>query len=77
MAELKYSTAENEPGGELVLRLTINRQGKVKDVQIVSTSLKNARWQQEIVEQLRKWRFPATQGSEEGKVTFSLVLGAG
>ena len=76
MVELKYSTAENEPGGELVLRLTINPQGKVKDVQIVSSSLKNSRWQQEIIEQLKKWQFPATQGSEERKVTFSLVLGA-
>jgi len=75
LVELKYSTAENEPGGELVLRLTINGQGKVKDVQIVSSSLKNARWQQDIVKQLKKWRFPTPKGSEEGKVTFSLVLG--
>ena len=75
LVELKYSNAENEPGGELVIRLTINSQGKVKDVQIVSSSLKNARWQQDIVEQMKKWRFPATKGSEEGKVTFSLVLG--
>jgi Ca-activated chloride channel family protein len=76
MVELKYSAVKNETGGKLVLSLTINPKGKVKYVQIVSSSLKDTRWQQDIIEQMKKWRFPTTQGNQEAKVTISLVFGA-
>jgi Ca-activated chloride channel family protein len=75
IVELERSWQGGEPGGKIVLRLTLNPEGKVKNVEVVSSSLKGSRLQQEIVEQMKKWRCPAPQGNREAKVTIALVLG--
>jgi TonB family protein len=72
--EMEKSFLASEPGGKLVLRLTIDQDGKVKNVNILSSSMKNGRFQQSIIEQLKKWQFPATQGGREARITFSLVF---
>jgi len=71
--EMEKSFLVSEPGRKLVLRLTIGQDGKVKNVRILSSSMKNGRFQQSIIEQVKKWQFPATQGGREAKITFSLV----
>jgi Ca-activated chloride channel family protein len=71
--EMEKSFLVSEPGRKLVLRLTIGQDGKVKNVRILSSSMKNGRFQQSISEQMKKWQFPATQGGREAKITFSLV----
>jgi Ca-activated chloride channel family protein len=71
--EMEKSFLASEPGRKLVLRLTIGQDGKVKNVRILSSSMKNGRFQQSIIEQVKKWQFPATQGGREAKITFSLA----
>jgi len=73
--ELEKSFLASEPGKKLILGLTIGQEGKVKKVSILSSSTKNDRCQQFIIEQVKKWRFPATQNGQEAKVTITLVFG--
>jgi len=72
--ELEKSWLENEPGGKLALKLIINPDGQVKNLKILSSSLKNSRFQQGIIEQVKKWQFPSTQDGREAKVTISFVF---
>jgi TonB family protein len=74
--ELEKYFPGSEPGAKLVLRLTLSPYGKVKNVKAVSSSLKNGRFQRDIIEQVKKWQFPATQEGREAKVTISLVFGS-
>ncbi|MDH4266454.1 MAG: AgmX/PglI C-terminal domain-containing protein, partial [Deltaproteobacteria bacterium] len=71
---MEKSFLASEPGGKLILRLAVGQDGKVKNVNILSSFLKNGRFQQAIIEQVKKWQFPATQGGREAKITFSLVF---
>jgi len=71
---MEKSFLASEPGGKLVLRLTVGQDGKVKNVNILSSFLKNGRFQQAVIERVKKWQFPATQGGREAKITFSLVF---
>jgi Ca-activated chloride channel family protein len=74
--ELGKSSLEREPGGKLVFQLIINPDGQVKNVKIVSSSLKNSRFQKGIIEQVKKWQFPSTRDGREAKVTIALVIGS-
>jgi len=62
--------------GKLVFRLTINPDGIVKDVQVISGIFKNKAITQCLIERVKKWQFPATQDSREVKATVTLVSGS-
>lgn len=62
--------------GKFVVRLTIGAGGKVRDIKVVSSALNNRNAGQCIVEQLKKWQFPAVPDGSEVKATISLVFGS-
>ena len=62
--------------GKFVVRLTIGAGGKVRDIKVVSNALNNRNTGQYIVEQLKKWQFPAVPDGSEVKATISLVFGS-
>jgi hypothetical protein len=62
--------------GKFVVRLTISAGGKVRDIKVVSNALNNRNTGQCIVEQLKKWQFPAVPDGSEVKATISLVFGS-
>ena len=74
--ELEKSWKAGELRGKLVLSCTLDQDGKVKNVSILSSSMKNSRFQKSFIEQMKKWQFPPIQNGKEAKVTFSLVFGS-
>jgi TonB family protein len=58
--------------GELVLTLDFDSKGKIKNIQVISSSLKNSRFQKDIIDHIKKWQFPTNQA--EAKVTITLVF---
>ena len=65
----------NELGGKLVLRCTLDKNGRVKNVVTLASSMKNNRFQNSFVEEVKKWQFPTLPNGQETKITFSLVFG--
>jgi Ni,Fe-hydrogenase III large subunit len=58
--------------GKLVLRLTINPDGTVKSVQVLSGTIKNGKATQCMLDALKKIRTSATQDGKEGRVVVTL-----
>ena len=58
--------------GKLVLRLTINPDGTVKSVQILSSTFKTVNAAQCVVDQLKKIRYPSTMDGKEGRAVVTL-----
>ena len=75
IGEIELCYLGSEPRGKLVLELSISPSGKIKAVKIVSSPFKNRNAEQCIIENVKKWKFPATQGNREVKATVSLVFG--
>jgi len=61
--------------GKLVLRLTVNHDGTVKSVQVLSSTSKSDRVAACVGEHLRKIRLPATQDGKEARVVVTLSWG--
>jgi TonB family protein len=74
--ELEKYWSVGDLGGKLVLSCTLDQDGKVKNVSILSSSMKNSLFQKSFIEQMKKWQFPPIQNGKEAKVTFSLVFGS-
>ena len=74
--ELEKGFLEKGGQAKLIVKLTLNREGKVKNIKILSSSLKNGRFQRAVIEQMKKWQFPETPGSREAEITISLVFGS-
>jgi TonB family protein len=74
--EIERCSLGNEPREDLVLELTITPGGKIKTVKVVSGFLKNRNAERCIVEAVKKWVFPATQGGKEVTATISFVFGS-
>ena len=62
--------------GKLVFRLTINPDGTVKEVHVISGTVKGNTINQCIIGLVKKWQFPATQDSREVKAKVTLVSGS-
>jgi len=71
---LERSWIAGERGGKLVLRCTLDKDGKVKQVSILASSMKNSRSQNSFVEEVKKWQFPTMSNGQETRITFSLVF---
>ena len=74
--ELEKCTLGNEAAGKLRIELVISPYGKVRTAKIVSSPFKNRTAERCVLEQVKKWQFPTTQDSREGKVTVSLAFGS-
>ncbi len=61
--------------GKLRIELTIQPNGKIKTVKILSSPFQDRRSEQCILEGIKKWIFPSFPESREGKVNLSFVFG--
>jgi Ca-activated chloride channel family protein len=59
--------------GKLVIRLTVDPDGTVKRVQVISSTLKRGKVAPCVADLLRKIRLPATQDGKEGRVVVMLT----
>jgi hypothetical protein len=59
--------------GRLVLQLTVNPDGTVKTVKILSATLSNGKAAQCIVDHLKSIRLPATKDGREGRVAVTIA----
>jgi hypothetical protein len=60
--------------GKLVLGLTIQSDGAVKGVKVLSGALVSERIRRCIIDQIEKWRFPATQAGRDVQATVTLNI---
>ena len=60
--------------GTLKLSLTINPDGTVKNVEITSGTIKDMKVRQCVIEQVKKWFFPATANGKIAKVSITLMI---
>jgi hypothetical protein len=74
--EMEKCYAGSSLPGKLLLKLIINPDGTVKGVHASSNTFKSIIIRQCIVEQVKKWQFPATTDGREVKVTVTLVSGS-
>ncbi len=61
-------------GGNIVLRITINPNGTVKNVQLLSSTLNNSKVHRCVTAEIRKIRMPSTQDGEEARVMVTLTV---
>ncbi|MBN1665128.1 MAG: VWA domain-containing protein [Deltaproteobacteria bacterium] len=60
--------------GIIKITLTINPDGTVKNVEIISGKIRDAKYHTCLMDQVRKWRFPATVGGNEAAATVSMTI---
>ena len=68
LADLGKCLNDKNVQGEIALELTINADGTVKNIDVVSSSLKDAKVQQCIIEQMKKWLLPHLTTGKTAKV---------
>ena len=56
------------------ISMTINSDGTVKDVKMESGKIKNAKWRQCVLDQIKKWLLPATTSGEEVRAAITINL---
>ena len=64
---------ENGLKGKIVITLIINKDGTIKDVQIIPGILKNKTGSKCIIEAVKKWKFPSTKDGYEAKATITIT----
>lgn len=73
--ELEKFCPERDLTGELVVRVIIAPNGKVREVTVVKSGLNGKGAERWMVEQIRKWQFPANKDSQKTTATIVLVAG--
>jgi Ca-activated chloride channel family protein len=76
MAGLEENLAKEKGRGELVFKITLDSQGKVKKIKILSTSVQELRLQKMIRDEVKRWIFPVPQGAREAQINLCLELSA-
>jgi Ca-activated chloride channel family protein len=61
---------------KLLLKMSLNADGTVKNVRVLADKLRNDTLMQCVIEQVKKWRFPAAMDGREVKATVTLVSGS-
>ncbi len=56
------------------INMTINSDGTVKDVKMESGKIRNAKWCQCVLDQMKKWLFPATTSGEEVRAAITINM---
>jgi TonB family protein len=75
MHDLEKCSWETEPGGKLVVELTVSPDGKVRNAKIISSSWKNGKAEQCVLTQIGKWQFPPAGDDREARITISFLFG--
>ncbi|MCX5806081.1 MAG: VIT domain-containing protein [Proteobacteria bacterium] len=65
---------ENGLKGKFVMTLTINMDGTIKDVKIISGASKNKNGDQCIIEAIKKWKLPVTTDGNEAKAKITIMF---
>jgi Ca-activated chloride channel family protein len=65
----------NAPSGKSTVVLTIAPDGTVKDVKVVSGTLKGSSMESCVAQKIKTWRFPSPTSGREAKVTIVLSVG--
>ncbi len=73
--DLRVVCQESEPSAELTLKLTIAASGQVKSVSIIRKDEKGKKAEERIVEQIKRWQFPAAGDGMETSVNIVIVVG--
>ncbi len=76
MVELEESLGKEKGSGEIVLQVTLDSKGKVKNIKILFTTLQDSHLQQVIRDEVKKWVFPVHPRTPEGKINLSFALSA-
>jgi outer membrane biosynthesis protein TonB len=71
----KCYTGRNLPE-KLILTITLNADGTVKDVKVLSGTFRDNTIRQCVIWQVKKWQFPATTDGREVTATVTLVSGS-
>ncbi len=74
--ELEESLGREKGSGEIVLQMTLDPKGKVKNIKILFTTLQDSHLQQVIRDEVKKWVFPARPGISEVKINLSFAFRA-
>jgi TPR repeat protein len=61
-------------GGELLIQLMIDPDGRTSEVLLVKTSLNNAKVEQCLLLKIQKWKFPSPKDRKPNTVSFPLVF---
>jgi Ca-activated chloride channel family protein len=76
IGEIERCCLRNELRGKLVLELIISLSGMVKTVKVISNPLKDRKAERCLIDLIKNWQFPTTQGGQEVKATITFILGA-
>jgi Ca-activated chloride channel family protein len=73
IADIEKCFAGSNWQGNVTINLTINFDGTVKKVELVSNSI-NSKIKKYVIEQVKKWLFPATANGQTVNVTIKLAI---
>jgi Ca-activated chloride channel family protein len=76
LSEIEKCYAGGALPGKLILTITLNADGTVKDAQVTSGSFKNDPARQCIIGLAKTWQFPAAKDGRKVKATVTLVSGS-
>jgi Ca-activated chloride channel homolog len=74
LSEIEKCFAGKNLSGNVKLNMTINADGTVKNVEIASSTIKDAQLRKCIIAQIKQWFFPATINGQAVKVTMTLKI---
>jgi TonB family protein len=60
--------------GQLKIKFTILPSGEVSNVSIVSSTMNNSEFDENIVRYIKRWAFPPVEGGGPVEVTFPFVF---
>jgi hypothetical protein len=75
LSEIDTCYTGKQPPERLTLNISVNRNGTVKKVKILTAQLKDDAVLRCIVAKMKKWQFPASKDGREVKATLTLVSG--
>jgi Ca-activated chloride channel homolog len=74
LSEIKKCLAGKNLSGTIKLNVTINADGAVQNAAFVSDAIKDASVRQCIIDQIKQWRFPATEQSQVVNASIAIKL---
>jgi len=72
--EIEKCLAGKNLSGTIKINLTINANGSVKDVELASVIIQEAKLRQDIIDQIKQWCFPATANRQAVHVAITFRL---
>jgi TonB family protein len=60
--------------GKIVIQITINPKGKVEKYKVISSTLEDKEFEQEILKRVKRWKFSKMVGRKLPPIVFSFVF---